>query len=156
MLKLSPLSTQNITLNPIPQSLISKSKVFSSLTLSTIVLLQCFLLWKHILFNNFTFIITGLHIFLAKKEFEIVFGNPSLGHLNFQNYKIFKSDPTWPPITQYFHCIITKYCQNKDVCKKKNRAQNIEIWPNGGYFCKNILFLGLFEFFGLFFFFYFC
>ena len=33
------LPTQNITLNPIPQSLISKSKVSSSLTLSTLVLL---------------------------------------------------------------------------------------------------------------------
>ena len=35
-----PLLTQNITLNPIPQSLISKSKVFSKLTLSTLVLFK--------------------------------------------------------------------------------------------------------------------
>ena len=35
-----PLPTQNITLNPIPQSLISKSKVFSNLTLSTLVLFK--------------------------------------------------------------------------------------------------------------------
>ena len=36
--EISPLPTQNITLNPIPQRLILKSKVFSSLTLSTLVL----------------------------------------------------------------------------------------------------------------------
>ena len=51
-------------------------------------------------------------------------------------YPNFKSDPTWHPITQHFHCRISKYYPNKDVCKKLE-LKIFKIWQNGGHFCKN-------------------
>ena len=53
-----------------------------------------------------------------RKKIEIFRGEPPVrAPLKFQNFKIFKSDPTWPPIRPYFYCRINKYYKNKDVCK---------------------------------------
>ena len=57
-------------------------------------------------FLLFDFYYNGLKQILAKKEFKIFWGTPSSKS---QNFKFFKSDPTWHPITKYFYCRISKW-----------------------------------------------
>ena len=67
--------------------------------------------------------------------FRFLGGTPRTGPLKISKFQIFQK---WPNMTSYNPIFLL---QNQLVlwklrCLQKTRAQNIEIWPNGGHFPK--------------------
>ena len=92
-------------------------------------------------FTVYDFYYYGVRPLMVKKKIKIFWGNPPVrAPLKFQNFKIFKK---WPPMTFYNPIFLLQnhLVLSKLGCLQKTRAQNIEIWTNGGHFCDDKGFL---------------
>ena len=94
----------------------------------------------HMCWNFLTFPITGIDSVWRKKKFKFWGGTPRTGPRKISKFQNFQK---WPHMTSYNPTFLlqNQLVLSKLGCLQKTRAQNIDIWPNGGHFCDDEIFL---------------